>query len=76
MAGLRASNAFDLKRPSASGRPPPAERLLRRRRPTPGAKRLRRPISNRRIRRMSGASKRFPDVPWFPTLLARFSLHS
>jgi hypothetical protein len=39
-------NEFGLQRPSASGRPAPTEKcLLRRRRPTPGAERLGRPIS-------------------------------
>jgi hypothetical protein len=41
-----APNEFGLKRPSADGRPVPTEkRSLRRRRPTPGAGRLERPIS-------------------------------
>jgi hypothetical protein len=41
-----ASNEFDLKGPSADGRPAPTGRShLRRRRPTPGAQRLGRPIS-------------------------------
>jgi hypothetical protein len=41
-----APNEFGLRRPSADGRPAPTGRcLLRRRRPTPGAARLGRPIS-------------------------------
>jgi hypothetical protein len=41
-----APNEFGLQRPSANGRPAPTEKAsLRRRRPTPGAQRLGRPIS-------------------------------
>jgi hypothetical protein len=52
-----APNEFGLQGPSANGRPAPTGRcLLRRRRPTPGAQRLGRPISNRResLRRPGG----------------------
>ncbi len=61
------SNEFDLKGPSASGRPAPAG-VSRRRRPTLGAKHPGRPISNRRDGPMAGLRR--PECflrRWRPT---------